>query len=108
MTTVKLIKNGEITVGFDISGHSGYAESGSDIICAAVSSAVGFAETIINDSFAADADVIVEPETARVALRLKKPCELCQSVLEAFERHMRALCEEYPKHIKILEVQSNA
>lgn len=108
MTTVKLIKNGGNTIGFDVSGHSGYAESGSDIICAAVSSAVSLAETIINDSFKAGADVTVEPRLARVALRLTRECEICQSVLEAFERHMRALCEEYPNYIEVLEVQSNA
>lgn len=108
MTTVRLIKSGGNTVGFDVSGHSGYAESGSDIVCAAITSAVSLTETIINDSFEADADVVVDPNSARIALGLNRPCELCQGVLEAFERHMRALCEEYPKYIKILEVQSNA
>lgn len=32
-------KNGEIT-GFKVSGHAGYDESGRDIVCAGVSSAV--------------------------------------------------------------------
>ncbi len=108
MTTVRLIKKGDSAIGFDVSGHSGYAESGSDIICAAVSSAVSFAETLINDSFGGNAKVEVEPETARVALRLDEPCELCHSVLEAFERHMREMASGYPDYIKIMEVQSNA
>lgn len=108
MTTVRLIKKGDSAIGFDVSGHSGYAESGSDIICAAVSSAVGFAETLINDSFGADAEVTVQPETARITLRITRECEACRGVLEAFERHMRALGEEYPKYIEVLEVQSNA
>lgn len=108
MTTVRLIKEGDKVVGFDVSGHSGYAESGSDIICAAISSAVGLAETIINDSFHADADVLVEPETARVRLILSNEEKACQKILHAFERHMRALRHEYPKYIEIMEVQSNA
>ncbi len=108
MTTVKLIKKGDKAIGFDVSGHSGYAESGSDIICAAVSSAVGLAETIINDSFHADADVLVEPETARIKLILSNEDKACQKVLEAFERHMRGIALEYPKYIEIMEVQSNA
>ena len=108
MTTVRLIKSGGNTIGFDVSGHSGYAECGSDIVCAAITSSVTLAETIINDSFNAGADVEVDPVTARISLRLNKPCDLCQGVLEAFERHMLALCDEYPKYIKILEVQSNA
>ena len=108
MTTVKLIKHGGNTVGFEVSGHSGYAESGSDIVCAAISSAVTLTETIVNDSFSANAAVTVNPDTAEISLRLTKSCDVCQSVLEAFERCMCALREEYPKHIKILEVQSNA
>ncbi len=108
MTTVSLIKVDGNIVGFDVSGHSGYAESGSDIVCAAITSAVSLTETILNDSFNADADVMVNPKTAEISLRLIKPCELCRSVLEAFARQMRAISEEYPKHIEILEVQSNA
>ena len=108
MTTIKLIKCDGNIVGFDVSGHSGYAESGSDIVCAAISSVVGLTETIINDSFGCKADVTVDPETARITLRLSEPCDICRSVLEAFERYVCALREEYPKHIKILEVQSNA
>ena len=108
MTTVRLIKKGDSAIGFDVSGHSGYAESGSDIICAAISSAVGLTETIINDSFLADAEVLVEPETARIRLILSNEDKDCQKVLRAFERYMRALAEEYPKYIEIMEVQSNA
>ncbi len=108
MITVKLIKNGDIVTGFDVSGHSGYAESGSDIVCAAVSSAVGFAETIINDSLKLSADVSVEPDLARVALAVSSVSNEAVAVLSGFERHLRALSEEYPKYIKVLEVQSNA
>ena len=108
MTTVKLIKNGDATVGFDVSGHSGYAESGSDIVCAAITSSVSLVETILNDSFDAGADVTVDPNTARITLMLNKSCDKCHSVLKAFERHVRSISEEYPKYIKILEVQSNA
>ncbi|MBQ6698401.1 MAG: ribosomal-processing cysteine protease Prp [Oscillospiraceae bacterium] len=108
MTTVKLIKKGDSAIGFDVSGHSGYAENGSDIICAAVSSAVSLAETLINDSFGADAKVEVEPETARIKLVLSNEDKACQKVLEAFERHMRAVAFEYPEYIEIMEVQSNA
>ena len=108
MTTVKLIKSGDTTVGFEVSGHSGLAESGSDIVCSAITSSVSLIETILNDSFDAGADVSVNPDTAKITLRLHKSCDKCQSVLEAFERHMRSIAEEYPTNIKILEVQSNA
>ena len=108
MITIKLLKRNVRTVGFDVSGHSGYAESGSDIICAAVSSAVGLVETVINDSMKIKTEVKVDPNTARVFLSLSEESEKGLEVLSGFERHMKALSEEYPMYIKVLEVQSNA
>ena len=37
MITVTIYKKSNQYLGFDINGHAGYAEEGSDIICAAVS-----------------------------------------------------------------------
>jgi len=49
MTKVEIFNHDGRINGFAVSGHSGYAEEGSDIVCAAVSSAVNFAECTIND-----------------------------------------------------------
>lgn len=38
MTNIKLFKNEHKTLGFIISGHSGYSIAGSDIVCSAISS----------------------------------------------------------------------
>lgn len=37
MTSVKIFKDKSNILGFEISGHSGYAEEGSDIVCSAIS-----------------------------------------------------------------------
>ena len=37
MTTVEIAHRGDWIVGFTASGHTGYAEEGEDIVCAAVS-----------------------------------------------------------------------
>ena len=49
MTRVEFFSEGDKITGFCCQGHSGYAESGADIVCAAVSTAVTFAETTITD-----------------------------------------------------------
>ena len=49
MTTVTFYMEGERIVGFTVQGHSGYADEGSDIICAAVTSAVRLTECAVND-----------------------------------------------------------
>jgi len=41
MIKIKIFEKGNIIYGIECSGHSGYAESGSDIVCSAVSSIVG-------------------------------------------------------------------
>ena len=38
MTDIKFFKNNGVFVGFECTGHSGYAKSGKDIVCAAISS----------------------------------------------------------------------
>ena len=40
MTTVQFRMEGGRITGFDAVGHSGYAEEGTDIVCAAVTSAI--------------------------------------------------------------------
>ena len=40
MTTVTFLMEGNRIIGFDAQGHSGYAEAGEDIVCAAITSAI--------------------------------------------------------------------
>ena len=41
MTTATFFSEGSRIVGFEIKGHTGHAPAGEDIVCAAVTSAVG-------------------------------------------------------------------
>ena len=38
MTKIVIFKNKKFLTGFEVSGHTGYAEEGSDIVCSAISS----------------------------------------------------------------------
>lgn len=49
MTTVTFLTEGKRIIGFDAKGHSGYAEAGSDIVCAAITSAVRLVDATVND-----------------------------------------------------------
>ena len=49
MTRCEFYTQDDRITGFSVSGHSGYAEAGKDIVCAAVSAAVAMAEATIND-----------------------------------------------------------
>ena len=93
--------------GFSVSGHSGYAEAGADIVCAAISTAVTMAEATINDVCGAKAKVRVKEEDARVTLTLPASCdeeESVQAVLAGFMLTLINLRDDYPDYIEVLEV----
>ena len=84
MTRCEFFTEDDRITGFSVSGHSGYAESGSDIVCAAISAVVSMAEATINDVCGAKAKVRVKEEDARVTLTLPTSCdeeETVQAVL---------------------------
>ena len=93
--------------GFTVSGHSGYAEAGQDIVCAAISAAVTMAEATINDVCGAKAKVRVKEEDARITLTLPAVCdeeESVQAVLAGLLLYLCNLRDEYPDYIEVLEV----
>ena len=100
------MEDGRIS-GFSVSGHSGYAEAGQDIVCAAVSAVVGMAEATINDVCGAKAKVRVKEEDARITLSLPASCdeeESVQAVLAGLLLYLCNLRDEYPDYIEVLEV----
>ena len=98
---------GERITGFSISGHSGYAEAGQDIVCAAISAVVTMAETTINDVCGAKAKVRVKDEQARITLTLPTSCDeedAVQAVLSGMMLTLISMREDYPDYIEVLEV----
>ena len=107
MTKCEFRMENERIAGFSVSGHSGYAEAGQDIVCAAVSAVVGMAEATINDVCGAKAKVRVKEEDARVTLTLPAVCdeeESVQAVLAGLLLYLCNLRDEYPDYIEVLEV----
>ncbi len=107
MTKVEIFNHDGRINGFSVSGHSGYAQEGSDIVCAAVSSAVQFAECTINDVLGNHVNVKTNPDEPRVTLTLPAVCDdedTVQAVLTGFTLTMCALRDDYPDYIEVMEV----
>ena len=107
MTRCEFRREDERIVGFSVSGHSGYSESGTDILCAAVSAAVTLTEATINDVCGGKAKVRVKEADARVSLTLPATCEEEESIQAVLAGLMLYLCnlrDEYPDYIEVLEV----
>ena len=107
MTKCEFYTENDRITGFSVSGHSGYAEEGSDIVCAAVSAVVTMAEATINDVCGAKAKVRVGKEDARVSLTLPTSCDEEDAVQAVLAGMMLTLCglrDDYPDYIEVLEV----
>ena len=107
MTRCEFTRENERIVRFSVSGHSGYAEAGSDIVCAAISAVVGMTEATINDVCGGKAKVWVKEEDARITLTLPATCEEEESIQAVLAGMMVYLCnlrDEYSDYIEVLEV----
>ena len=107
MTRCEFFTEDDRITGFSVSGHSGYAEAGADIVCDAVSTAVTMSDATINDVCGAMAKVRVKQEDARITLTLPASCDeedTVQAVLAGMMLTLMNLRDYYPDYIEVLEV----
>ena len=107
MTKCEFFIEEDRITGFSVSGHSGYAEAGQDIVCAYISAVVTMAEATINDICGAKAKVRVKDADARITLTLPASCDEEETVQAVLAGMMLTLCnlrDDYPDYIEVLEV----
>ena len=107
MTRVEFFDRDDRICGFCVSGHSGYAEAGADIVCAAVSTAVQFASCTIEEVLGVPCKTKVNEEEARITLTIPATCEeedAVQAVLTGMMLTLSHWRDEYPDHIEVMEV----
>lgn len=87
-------------LGFSISGHSGWGKDGSDIVCAAVSSAAFLVANTLTDILNVGAEVSARDGEMEVRIA-EKDAGRCRDLLAGFKLHMVGLEEEYPRNINV-------
>ena len=97
MIKATFYKRGEILCGFEIDGHSGYAEAGSDIICASVSSVAYMAVNTITDVIGDKADISISDGYFRFMTGSNR--NETKVVLEGLKLHVSALADDYSEYI---------
>ena len=97
MIKATFYKNKGFTAGFLIRGHSGYAEEGSDVICASVSSAAYMAANTLTEIVGAKADIAVDDGYLRLTLEERN--DKTEIVLQGLELHIRTLAQDYSEYI---------
>ena len=88
-------------LGFSITGHSGMAEEGSDILCAAVSSAAYMTANTVLEILR------ITPVTLRVddgdmLFRVtERDARDCKDLFSGFKLHLLGLEEQYPEYLRV-------
>ena len=72
MTKFRFLQRKGVYFGFEASGHSGFADAGQDILCAALSAMTQLVVNVLEVSFAADVDYQIDEETADIKVYCKK------------------------------------
>ncbi|MBQ9067118.1 MAG: ribosomal-processing cysteine protease Prp [Clostridia bacterium] len=84
-------------LGYRFSGHSDYAEEGSDIVCAAVSSAAYLTANTLTEVLGLSPDLSVED--GHMEVRFPDAVPAAQASLKGLELHVQALSGQYPDDI---------
>ncbi|SEK58391.1 hypothetical protein SAMN02910353_00874 [Ruminococcus sp. YRD2003] len=85
--------------GFRVTGHAGFAESGQDIVCAAVTSACMLAANIITDGFHIRAEAGAEDNVMLCIAEM--PDEKVHAVMDMLVQQLEMIRGEYPHTIRI-------
>ena len=97
------IKNIDEINEITISGHSGYEESGKDIVCASVSS---IAITTINGILSIDSDSLeYQTSDGYIKILIKKHSTVVDNLIQNMINLLKELENNYNKYIKIEEVR---
>ncbi len=106
MTTVEFKRTENKITAFTVSGHSGYAEEGEDIVCASVSSVVWCTVNGLSEI----AGLPVECESCDGFVSCQLPSltpqeqERADLLLESMLAFMQSLSEQYEQFVKVMEV----
>ncbi|ATV35277.1 ribosomal-processing cysteine protease Prp [Fusobacterium pseudoperiodonticum] len=105
MTKVEIFrKNGNI-IGYKASGHSGYSEQGSDIICSAISTSLQMTLIGIQKVLKLKVDFKINDGFLDVDLKNISQDKLTQTniLTEAMAIFLKELTKQYPKYIRLVE-----
>ena len=97
MIRATFYKEGKLFKGFEIKGHSGYADEGEDVICATVSSAAYMAANTVTDVIMAKADITVED--GYMKFTVINDNDFVQVVLKGLYLHVSTLANDYKEYI---------
>ena len=115
MTTITFYKTNGIYYGFEEQGHTGFAESGEDILCSALSAMTMLIINTIEVSYASSVDYSIDEKTTDIKLIAKSALPKYESdskkqfaisgLIQAYFFQLMDLVEEYYDYLDVKEVE---
>ena len=101
MTKATFYFDGNVPYGFLISGHSGFAENGEDIVCASVSSAAYMVANTITEILKVNAEIEVNDGRMKLIVN-EEHRHIAKDILLGLKLHLEGLEEQYPEFLETL------
>ena len=115
MTTIIFYKTEGAYYGFEEKGHTGYGESGDDVLCAALSSMTMLIINTIEVSYACSVDYQIDEKTTDIKLIAKsalpkyekdeKKQFAVSGLIQAYFFQLMDLVEEYYDYLDVKEIE---
>ena len=115
MTTVVFYKSDGTFYGFEEQGHTGFAESGDDILCSALSSMTMLIINAIEVSYACDVEYTIDEKTTDIRVIAKsalpkyekdeKKRFAVSGLIQAYFFQLMDLVEEYYEYLDVREIE---
>lgn len=115
MTTITFYKTDGFYYGFEERGHTGYGESGDDVLCAALSSMTMLIINAIEVSYASNVDYTIDEKTSDITLIAKsavpkyendeKKQYAVSGLIQAYFFQLMDLVEDYYEFLDVKEIE---
>ena len=115
MTTIVFYKTDGFYYGFEEQGHTGYAESGEDILCSALSSMTMLIINAIEVSYASSVNYTIDEETTDIKLIAKsalpkyekdeKKQYAVSGLIQAYYYQLMDLIEDYYDYLDVRVIE---
>ncbi len=111
MINIIVIKEKQTIKTIEATGHSGYAEQGSDIVCSAISTLMETLANGLTEIVKAETKVIVDENIPHLSVSLidtdKDKCKDAQVLMQTILLGIKGVAQEFSKFIKIKEKQND-
>ena len=115
MTTITFYKADGFYYGFEEQGHTGYGESGDDVLCAALSSMTMLIINAIEVTYDCNVDYTIDEQTTDIRLIAKsalpkyekdeKKQYAVSGLIQAYFYQLMDLVEEYYDYLDVKEIE---